>query len=217
MSSRPMPCSRCSVLQQIEDLRLDRHVERGRRLVGDQEIGLGRQRHGDHDALLLAAGEPERIFVDAPLRLRDADAAQPFDRLGARRRAAQRPCAPRSPRRSASPTRITGLRLVPGSWKIMPMRPPRIARMPRLGQAEQVLAVEVEPAVRRRGRSRAAAASAPAPSCSCRSPTRRPARRSRRASIASVQAVDRLDEAGVGIERDLEVRSISSVRRSRYS
>jgi hypothetical protein len=28
-----------------------------------------------------------------------------------------------------SPTRITGFRLVAGSWKIMPMRPPRTARM----------------------------------------------------------------------------------------
>ena len=27
------------------------------------------------------------------------------------------------------PTRMTGLRLVPGSWKIMPMRPPRTARI----------------------------------------------------------------------------------------
>ena len=32
------------VAQQVEDLLLDRHVERGGRLVGDQEVGLGGQR-----------------------------------------------------------------------------------------------------------------------------------------------------------------------------
>ena len=35
---------RCSA-QQVEDLRLDRHVQRRGRLVGDQEVGLGGQRH----------------------------------------------------------------------------------------------------------------------------------------------------------------------------
>ena len=34
-----MPSSRRSVAQQVEDLRLDRDVERGRRLVGDQQRG----------------------------------------------------------------------------------------------------------------------------------------------------------------------------------
>ena len=34
-----------------------------------------------------------------------------------------------------SPTFITGFRLVAGSWKIMPMRPPRTARMPASGSA----------------------------------------------------------------------------------
>ena len=32
-----MPSSRCMLVQQLEDLRLDRDVERGRRLVGDQQ------------------------------------------------------------------------------------------------------------------------------------------------------------------------------------
>ena len=47
--------------EQVEDLRLDRDVERGDRLVADQEIGLHRQRAGDADALALAAGELVRI------------------------------------------------------------------------------------------------------------------------------------------------------------
>ncbi len=42
-------------LDELEDLRLDRHVEGGRRLVGDQQLGPAGQRHGDHDALAHAA------------------------------------------------------------------------------------------------------------------------------------------------------------------
>jgi hypothetical protein len=37
--------------EQREDLRLDRHVERRRRLVGDEELRLARERHRDHHAL----------------------------------------------------------------------------------------------------------------------------------------------------------------------
>jgi hypothetical protein len=40
-------------LQELEDLRLDGDVERGRRLVGDQQVRLVGERHGDHDALAL--------------------------------------------------------------------------------------------------------------------------------------------------------------------
>ena len=35
-------------LQQVDDLGLDRHIERGRRLVGNQERRLPAQRHGNH-------------------------------------------------------------------------------------------------------------------------------------------------------------------------
>ena len=40
--------------QQIENLGLDRHVERADRLVADDELGLNRERAGDADALALA-------------------------------------------------------------------------------------------------------------------------------------------------------------------
>src|ERR1700759_2525228 len=40
----------------VEDLRLDRNVERGDRLVADDEAGLDRQRPGDADPLPLTAG-----------------------------------------------------------------------------------------------------------------------------------------------------------------
>ena len=62
-----MPSLALQLAQQVEDLRLDRHVERGRRLVGDQQLRLAGQRHGDHHALAHAAGELVRIVVDAAL------------------------------------------------------------------------------------------------------------------------------------------------------
>ena len=45
------------VHQQIDDLRLDRHVQRGHRFVADDQLRTQRQRAGDADALALAAGE----------------------------------------------------------------------------------------------------------------------------------------------------------------
>ena len=65
--------------QQIEDLRLDGHVERRRRLVGDQEIRLVGERHGDHDALALAAGHFMRIAVDAAFGFGNADELEQFE------------------------------------------------------------------------------------------------------------------------------------------
>jgi len=52
--------------QQVEDLRLDGHVERGGRLIGDQQVRLVGERHGDHHPLPLAARELMRIGVEAP-------------------------------------------------------------------------------------------------------------------------------------------------------
>ena len=51
-------------VEQFEHLRLHRHVERGNRLVRDQNIGVERQRARDRDALALAAGELMRIARD---------------------------------------------------------------------------------------------------------------------------------------------------------
>ncbi|MEH2476076.1 hypothetical protein V1284_007520 [Nitrobacteraceae bacterium AZCC 2299] len=48
------------VADQGEDLLLGGDVERGGRLVGDQELGLQHQGHRDHDALALTAGQPMR-------------------------------------------------------------------------------------------------------------------------------------------------------------
>ena len=51
------------VLQEVHHLRLDRHVERGHRLVGHQQLRLQGERAGDTDALALAAGELARVAV----------------------------------------------------------------------------------------------------------------------------------------------------------
>ena len=49
--------------EQVDDLRLDRDVERRDGLVGDDELGLQRDGARDADALALAAGELVREAV----------------------------------------------------------------------------------------------------------------------------------------------------------
>ena len=63
-----MPSSLLQLADQLEDLRLDRDVERRGRLVGDQELRRAGERHRDHHALAHAAGELVRIIVDPLLR-----------------------------------------------------------------------------------------------------------------------------------------------------
>ncbi len=64
------------VVEEVDDLRLDRHVQRGNRFVGDDELGPQRQRAGDADALPLSAGELVRIAV-VVLRV-EADGLEQF-------------------------------------------------------------------------------------------------------------------------------------------
>ncbi len=52
------------VVEQVDDLRLDRHVERRNRLVGDDQLWAQRERTGDADPLALSARELMRIAVD---------------------------------------------------------------------------------------------------------------------------------------------------------
>ena len=63
----------CRSFNSVEDLRLHGDVERGRRLVGDEEIGAVGERHGDHHALALAAGELMRIGAEPRRGIGDAD------------------------------------------------------------------------------------------------------------------------------------------------
>ena len=72
------------VLQQVEDLRLDGDVERGGRLVGDDELRLAGQRHRDHDALAHAAGELVRVIVHAACGIGDLHQLEHLDGAGQR-------------------------------------------------------------------------------------------------------------------------------------
>ena len=60
------------VTHEVEDLRLDRHVEGRGGFIGDEDGGFAGQGHGDHGALQHAAGELERILPGALVRLVDA-------------------------------------------------------------------------------------------------------------------------------------------------
>ena len=71
------------VVDQLENLRLNGHVERGRRFVGNQQLRVPGQRHCDHDPLLHAAGELVRIGVDPGFGRGDADQLQQLDDLRA--------------------------------------------------------------------------------------------------------------------------------------
>ena len=71
--------------QQIEDLRLDRHVERGRRLVGDQQPRVAGDGHRDHHALVHAARELMRKVAEPARRRGDADLLEQLDRATSRR------------------------------------------------------------------------------------------------------------------------------------
>ncbi len=72
------------LLDQREDLRLDGHVQRGRGLIGDQQVGVAGKRHRDHHALAHPAGELVRIVVH-PLRgVRYPHGLEQLDGPGAR-------------------------------------------------------------------------------------------------------------------------------------
>ena len=80
--------------EQVDDLGLDRDVEGGYGLVGDDQFGLDGQRPGDDDALALAAGEFVRVAVDVlggeadPLE--DLDRTRPLAAARARDRGSSR-------------------------------------------------------------------------------------------------------------------------------
>ena len=63
-------------LHQLQDLGLDGHVQSGGGLVGDQNVRLAGQGHGDHDSLAHTAGKLEGILVHPLLRLVDVDQAE---------------------------------------------------------------------------------------------------------------------------------------------
>ena len=132
------------LLHQFEDLRLDRHVERGRRLVGDQDVGVARERHRDHRALAHAAGELVRVVPTRCLGMRDAHQLEQLDRAVAAPPSWTAPCAAMSGSPIWFPTRYTGFSDVIGSWKIIAISLPRILRISSSAHRDQRVALEVD-------------------------------------------------------------------------
>ena len=95
---------RLQVGHEVQDLRLDRQVERGYRLVGDDEARADRERTRDADTLTLAAAELVRVAV-VVLRTEPDLLQQRFDPttlLGALREAVNLDAPRRRSRRRAS-------------------------------------------------------------------------------------------------------------------
>ena len=68
------------IVEQAQDLRAQRHVQRRGGLIGQQQARPARQGHGDHRALALAARELVRKAVGAAARVGNAGGGQGFDR-----------------------------------------------------------------------------------------------------------------------------------------
>ena len=85
-----MPCWRRRSSISLQHLRLRRDVEGGRRLVGDEELRLERERDRDHHPLALAAGEFVRIGAGEPRRVGQADLVEQRDARAGIRSAASK-------------------------------------------------------------------------------------------------------------------------------
>ncbi len=64
--------------QQLENLRLNGHVESRGGLVGDEQLRVAGERHGDHHPLLHAAGELVRERAQTTRGIRDAHLVEQF-------------------------------------------------------------------------------------------------------------------------------------------
>ncbi len=69
------------LLEQVHNLRLDGHVQRRGRLVRDKQLGIARQRHGNHRALAHAAGILVRVLPGALLGVGDVHLPKAADGL----------------------------------------------------------------------------------------------------------------------------------------
>ena len=67
ISRRAGPGPLLEVPDQLQDLGLDRDVEGGRRLVGDEQLRVAGQGHRDHDPLAHAARQLVGVLLDAAL------------------------------------------------------------------------------------------------------------------------------------------------------
>ena len=163
------------LLEQVDHLGLDRHVERRHRLVGDDQLRVERDRPGDADALALAAGELVRVAADRARRQADD------------RRAARGPVAACAAAAALGPVRDQ--RLGQDRLDVLPRVQARHRVLedhlhPAAGPA-QLLALErghVDAVEEHAARGRVdQPEDALARACSCRSRSRRPGRTSCRA------------------------------------
>ena len=166
--------------QQVEDLRLDRDVERRRRLVGDQQLRLARERHRDHRALAHPARELVRVVLEPRARARDADAVEQLDRALVAPRFLLMPkwvssASADLARRSSAP----GSGYVIGSWKIIAISLPRMLAQLRSAASSRLRPLEHRRPVGDPPGARQDARGSRARSRSCRSRTRRRCRASR--------------------------------------
>ena len=123
ISTSAMPVVPADAGAAAQDLRLDGGVERRRRLVGDQQLRLAGQRHGDQIALVHAAGKLMRKVAQPPFRV-----GMPTSRAGGSlRRGSPARTGPPRHQGSGSAGRLAelpadavhGIEAADGSWKIM--------------------------------------------------------------------------------------------------
>src|SRR5829696_8928246 len=97
------PQARADVPHQVEDPRLDRHVEGGRRLVGNEDLRVTGEGDRDHHPLAHPARQLVRVLVHAALGGRDPHELEQLDRprtrLPARQVEAVQDCRARHVRR----------------------------------------------------------------------------------------------------------------------
>lgn len=84
---------RDQLAQQPQHFGLDGHIERGRRLVRDQQGRLGGQGHGEGHPLALAAGDLVRKRAGDPVRLRQLNPVEGGGDGASQLRPAQTPVA----------------------------------------------------------------------------------------------------------------------------
>ena len=111
--------------QQVEDLRLDGHVERGGRFVGDEQRRAAGQRHRHADPLSHAAAELMRVALECLVGGRKADLGQRPARGLPRLLACDTPLWMRTTSSIWWPTWKTGLSEASGSWNTIEISRPR--------------------------------------------------------------------------------------------
>ena len=120
MNSSARPRSAHARAMQVEHLRLHGDVQRGGRLVADQQRRVVGEGDGEHDALALAAGELVRVGARRRAGSRQPTAVEQLDRRARGRAPRRGPAGARGIASATwSPTRIVGLSAVIGSWNTM--------------------------------------------------------------------------------------------------